>query len=65
MPAGTAMCGAPHSPARAASSPPWQTATTWAPAWAASVAASSVSSVAPEHDTASTSVRDPTKPGNS
>ena len=61
----TVMCGAPHSPARSASGPPWLTATRRAPAWAASVPASRVSSVDPEHDTARTRVRGPTKPGSS
>src|SRR5579884_1313673 len=63
MVVGTGTTGAPHPAARLASSPPPVTATTEAPCTADSVAASRVSSVSPENDTANTRVPSPTKAG--
>jgi hypothetical protein len=62
-PGGQPMTGAPAFAAREASSPPEQTATTWAPASNAEAVASSVSSVPPEYDMAKNSVPGPTKRG--
>ena len=62
---GTPMHGAPHASARRTSSPPPAITTILAPARAASVAASTVSSVAPEHETAKTRDASSTKFGHS
>ena len=62
---GTGITGAPQPAASLPSSPPWVTATILAPCIAASVAASSVSSVLPEHEMANTSEPSPTKAGSS
>ena len=65
MEAGTSTTGAPQLRARRPSSPPPVTATTEAPSTAAADAASTVSSVLPENDTAKTSDPSPTKAGSS
>ena len=63
MPGGMRTTGTSHASASRASSPPMVMATTRAPARAASVTASTVSSVSPEKDTAKTSEPSPTKAG--
>jgi hypothetical protein len=63
MSSGTGTWGACHDGARAPSSPPPHTTTMWAPAPAAEEAASIVSSVLPENDTAKHSVPGPTNDG--
>ena len=63
MSAGSGTWGACHSGARTASSPPAVTTTIRAPAAAAAWAASRVSSVLPENDTAKHSVPGPTNDG--
>ena len=65
MSGGTPMSGTPHSPARWASSPPEVIATTLAPCRAASVVASSVSSVLPENEMANTKDASLTNAGHS
>ena len=56
--------GAPAALASSASRPPLVTAMSLAPRSSAAVAASSVSSVWPENETANTSVLGPTKAGS-
>ena len=65
MSSGTATIGALQASPNRVSSPPPLTITTLAPCTAASLVASTVSSVSPENDTAKTNVPSPTNAGSS